>query len=150
MERTWLFKPEMPTHTPLESSSQYFFLSVSLSTESLFHRSFRPASISLCRLPPVFLFFVRSHPCFQLMPAENIPYKRISVSAVHARPSTHPRTFKLPPNETVLGGRRRSVAAPLIWNTLPLFSRSVDIFKTFKSDWKTHMFRRLMNITQRL
>ena len=51
----------------------------------------------------------------------------------------------IPPCKTVLGSRRFSVAAPTIWNSLPVTLRSVDNFKTLKTGLKTHLFRRSMD-----
>jgi len=60
------------------------------------------------------------------------------------RSSTH-ELLNVPRHKTVLGSRRFSVAAPKIWNSLPLSIRTAETFKHFKSLLKTHLFRRSMD-----
>jgi hypothetical protein len=50
----------------------------------------------------------------------------------------------IPKHKTVLGSRRFSVAAPRIWNNLPLTARTSVNFTVFKTALKTHLFRRFM------
>jgi hypothetical protein len=50
----------------------------------------------------------------------------------------------IPKHKTVLGSRRFSVAAPRIWNNLPLTTRTSVNFTVFKTALKTHLFRRFM------
>ena len=52
---------------------------------------------------------------------------------------------------TVLGKRRFSVAAPLVWNSLPLDLRTANSLPVFKNNLKTFLFRRDFNYaTERL
>ena len=52
--------------------------------------------------------------------------------------STTKELLIIPPQKTVPGSRRFSVAAPTVWNELPITLRSFDNFKTFKTGLKTH------------
>ena len=47
----------------------------------------------------------------------------------------------VPRCKTVFGGRRFSVAAPRVWNSLPQKLRKCETWGTFKKHLKTHLFR---------
>ena len=47
--------------------------------------------------------------------------------------------------ESIIDNQCLAVAAPIVWNELPITLRSVDNFKTFKTVLKTHLFRRFMD-----
>jgi len=55
------------------------------------------------------------------------------------RSSTH---LSVPFCNTVLGKHRFSVAAPLVWNSLPLNIRTANSLPVFKNNLKTFLFRR--------
>jgi len=47
----------------------------------------------------------------------------------------------VPSCKTVFGGRRFSVVAPRVWNSLPQELRNCETLGTFKKHLKTHLFR---------
>jgi len=52
-----------------------------------------------------------------------------------------------PRTATGLGKRSFSVAAPVIWNSLPVHLRSSSISKgQFRLGWKTHLFQQSYNL----
>jgi len=55
------------------------------------------------------------------------------------RSSTH---LSVPFYNTVLGERHFSVAAPLVWNSLPLDLRTANSLPVFKNNLTTFLFRR--------
>ena len=44
------------------------------------------------------------------------------------------------PRKTVLGGRRFSIAAPRVWNSLPQELQNCETLVTYKKHLKTHLF----------
>ena len=44
------------------------------------------------------------------------------------------------------GSRAFAVAAPVLWNTLPVNIRSCDTLQTFKSNLKTYLFKRFFDL----
>jgi hypothetical protein len=74
--------------------------------------------------------------CFKAYKLNQPPYLSAAVQLYIPQRTLRSTTKELliiPPHKTVLGSRRFSVAAPTIWNELPVTLRSVDNFKTFKT-----------------
>ena len=55
--------------------------------------------------------------------------------------SAHAQTLIVPRTRTVLAERRFSVAAPTIWNSIPLNIRQSSTVQSFKSHLKTYYFK---------
>ena len=76
------------------------------------------------------------------------------IDLIHAKTNTR---FLLPSIEGVLlkhplgkmsfGDRSFSVAAPTLWNALPVSIRSIKCISTFKSKLKTYLFKLAFNIS---
>ena len=78
------------------------------------------------------------------------------IDLIYAKTNTR---YLLRPNEGVLlkhpsgkrkksfGDRSFSVAAPTLWNALPVSLRSIKCISTFKSNLKTYRFKLAFNIS---
>ena len=83
--------------------------------------------------------------CYKAYRQEQPPYLSSSLQSYAPSRSLRSSSAELlhvPKHKTVLGSRRFSVAAPRIWNNLPLSARTVNNFANFKTVLKTHLFRR--------
>ena len=92
------------------------------------------------------------------MAAEGFPVARIEEyakpceSAIHvlrsvvrALRSSDKHLLTVPRISSTLGDRAFSVAAPTLWNSLPLDIRCCDFLQSFKTLFKTHLYNKVYN-----
>jgi hypothetical protein len=85
--------------------------------------------------------------CYKAFRQHQPPYLSLSLKPYlpsRVLRSSTEELLVIPKHKTVLGSRRFSVAAPRIWNNLPLTTRTSVNFTVFKTALKTHLFRRFM------